>query len=109
MSRDDESLIDIYDSAQLILSYCKGISQHNLGESLEKQDAILRRITVIGEATKRLSPKFRAKHNHIPWRKIAGMRDVIVHEYDEIDFEEIWMVITENLPQLIKDIKPLLP
>jgi uncharacterized protein with HEPN domain len=67
----------------------------------------LRRITIIGEVTKRLSLEFRQKHSDIPWKKIAGMRDVITHDYDEIDLTEIWTVITENIPELLKYLENL--
>jgi uncharacterized protein with HEPN domain len=67
----------------------------------------LRRITIIGEATKRLSKEFREQHPTIPWKEIAGMRDVITHDYDEVDLDEVWTVINENLPQLLSYIEPL--
>ncbi|AFY36694.1 protein of unknown function DUF86 [[Leptolyngbya] sp. PCC 7376] len=109
MLRDAESLIDIYDSAQLILSYCEDLDRDALRDNVEKQDAILRRIIIIGEATKRLSPAFRTKNNQIPWREIAGMRDMVVHEYDNVNLQEVWKVVTEDLPQLLRNIEPLLP
>lgn len=107
MSRDQEAIIDITESIKLILQYVKGIDQDALAVNYEKQDAILRRITIIGEATKRLSPEFRQKHSDIPWKKIAGMRDVITHDYDEIDLTEIWTVITENIPELFRYLENL--
>jgi uncharacterized protein with HEPN domain len=107
MSRDQEAIIDIIESIKLILHYVEGVNQESLAANYEKQDAILRRITIIGEATKRLSPEFRQKHSDIPWKKIAGMRDVITHDYDEIDLTEIWTVITENIPELLKYLENL--
>ena len=64
---------------------------------------------IIGEATKRLSPEFRAKHSSIPWKQIAGIRDIIAHNYDEVDLQEVWTVIKVNLPSLLEYILPLLP
>ncbi len=107
MSRDREAIIDITESIKLILQYMKGIDQDALEVNYEKQDAILRRITIIGEVTKRLSSEFRQKHSDIPWKKIAGMRDVITHDYDEIDLTEIWTVITENIPELLQYLENL--
>jgi len=107
MSRDQESILDIIESIKLILHYVEGVNQESLAANYEKQDAILRRITIIGEATKRLSPEFRQKHSDIPWKKIAGMRDVITHDYDEIDLTEIWTVITESIPELLKYLENL--
>lgn len=109
MSRDREALIDIVivEAIKLILRYVEGVDFASLTVKIEKQDAILRRITIIGEATKRLSKEFREQHPTIPWKEIAGMRDVITHDYDEVDLDEVWTVINENLPQLLSYIEPL--
>ncbi len=107
MLRDQEAIIDIIESIKLILHYVEGIDQETLAVNIEKQDAILRRITIIGEATKRLTPEFRQQHSDIPWRKIAGMRDIITHDYDEVDLTEIWTVVKENLPDLLTYIEIL--
>ena len=55
---------------------------------------------IIGEATKRLSPEFRAKYPEVPWRRIAGLRDVLIHDYLRIDLDEIWGIIVNDLPNL---------
>ncbi|MBW4537853.1 MAG: DUF86 domain-containing protein [Myxacorys chilensis ATA2-1-KO14] len=107
MLRDQEALLDILKAIKLIFQYVEGIDPDAIAINIEKQDAILRRITIIGEATKRLSQRFREHHSEIPWKQIAGMRDVITHDYDEVDLEEIWTVINENLPQLLTYIEPL--
>lgn len=107
MSRDREALIDIVEAIKLILRYVEAVDFDTLATNIEKQDAILRRITIIGEATKRLSKDFREQHPTIPWKEIAGMRDVITHDYNEVDLDEVWTVINENLPQLLAYIEPL--
>ncbi|MBF2056823.1 MAG: DUF86 domain-containing protein [Cyanobacterium sp. T60_A2020_053] len=107
--RDVSTLIDICQAIELISNYIDNISYQELLNNQEKQDAILRRIMIIGEATKRLSLEFRKQHPSIPWRQIAGMRDIITHEYDNVDLEEVWTVITVNLPTLYEYIYPLLP
>lgn len=109
MSRDLSALVDIVDAIQLIQQYIEGVDRYDLSENVEKQDAILRRITIIGEATKRLSKEFRSQHPTIPWKQIAGMRDVLSHDYDEVDLDEVWLVVTQNLPQLLAYIQPLIP
>ncbi|MEO1392440.1 MAG: HepT-like ribonuclease domain-containing protein [Cyanobacteria bacterium J06634_5] len=85
------------------------MNQEQFEENVEKQDTILRRITIIGEATKRLTTEFRAEHQEIPWKEIAGMRDILSHDYDEVDLEEVWSVIQNNLPSLLTYIQPLVP
>lgn len=107
MSRDREALIDIVEAVKLILRYVEAVDFDDLVANIEKQDAILRRITIIGEATKRLSKDFRDQHPTIPWKEIAGMRDVITHAYDEVDLDEVWTVVNENLPQLLAYVEPL--
>ncbi|WP_204140276.1 DUF86 domain-containing protein [Halomicronema sp. CCY15110] len=107
MSRDQEALVDILEAIKLILQYAAGQDFDALTANVEKQDAILRRIMIIGEATKRLSNGFRLQHPEIPWKKMAGMRDVITHDYDEVDLDDVWGVIQRDLPQLLTDIEPL--
>jgi uncharacterized protein with HEPN domain len=93
MLRDDESLIDIERAARRVLRYASGCDRISLETNDKKVSAILYQITIIGEATKRLSQDFRQQHPAIPWREIAGMRDVIVHEYDQVDLDVVWDVV----------------
>lgn len=72
------------------------------------QDAIVREIEIIGEATKNVSENLKNKHPEIPWRKISGMRDKIVHEYFDIDLEVIWKTVQNDLPIFKKQIEDLL-
>ena len=81
MQRDQQSLLDIVDSIALISEYVT--DWDDFVQSIKDQDAVIRRLTIIGEATKRLSMEFRASHPHIPWKDMAGLRDVVVHEYEE--------------------------
>jgi uncharacterized protein with HEPN domain len=87
MSRDDASLLDIVQAGQLALQFSQGLSREQLNLDLRTQSAILYQITVMGEATKRLSREFRERHSTIPWNDIAGMRDIIAHQYDRIDLD----------------------
>jgi len=109
MLRDDESLIDIERAAQRILRYARGIERSDLETNDEKVSAILYQIAIIGEAVKRLSMEFRQQNFEIPWGETAGMRNVIVHEYDQIDLDVIWDVIHNKLPELLNLLQPLLP
>ncbi|MGD1858985.1 MAG: DUF86 domain-containing protein [Leptolyngbyaceae cyanobacterium] len=109
MQRDTASLLDIAGAAQKILAFSANINFTDLANSAEKQSAILYQVIVIGEAVKRLSPDFRERYPDIPWRAIAGMRDVLAHQYDKIDLKDLWAVITTDIPQLLSMIQPLLP
>lgn len=77
-------------------------------ESLVIQDAVIRGFEVIGEAVKRLSPSLTQKYPDIPWKQIAGFRDVLIHDYDEVDLDEVWDVIENHLPALKQAAEALL-
>jgi uncharacterized protein with HEPN domain len=64
---------------------------------------------VIGEAVKRLSEEFRGQHPQIPWTRIAGMRDKLIHQYDAVDLDEVWKTITKDIVPLISFLEPLVP
>ncbi len=108
MSRDQESLIDIANAIRRVLRYTDSISRAQLEANDEKLSAILYQITIIGEATKRISQQFRQQHPEIPWREMAGMRDVIVHKYDQLDFDVVWDVVQNKLLELLNLIEVLL-
>ncbi len=73
------------------------------------QDAVLRNLEVLGEVVKRVPESFRASHPHIPWRGIAGLRDVIIHDYEGIDYARVWQVVVQQLPPLKQAIESILP
>ena len=101
-------LEDIYDSAILIIEYVEGLTEQDFLYDLEKQDAVTRRIQIIGEAAKHISPSYKKKWSDIPWRDIAGMRDILVHEYFGITISMIWKVATEDIPILKEQIEDIL-
>ena len=101
-------LNDIYESAELIIDYCKKITEEEFYQSTEKQDAILRRIQIIGDAAKRIPEKDRANWSHIPWKKIAGMRDIVVHEYFGVTLAMVWQVAVQDIPELKDQIAGML-
>lgn len=109
MSRDNASLLDIVQAGQLILQFAQGLSRDQLASDLRTQSAILYQIAIMGEATKRLSRQFREHHPEVPWDDIAGMRDIVAHQYDRIDLDIVWQVIQRNIPELLNVLVTLLP
>ena len=90
----------IMDSIELIESYSEGMTETDLMKSIGLQDQIIRRIEIIGEAVKNLSDDLKIDHPEVPWRDIAGMRDIVVHEYFGVDLESVWDVVTKDIPDL---------
>lgn len=108
MPRDQQSLIDIADSISLIFEYLDATTWSQFVDNSKDQDAVIRRLTIIGEATKRLSHELRDRHPEIPWKKMAGLRDVVVHQYDEIDLDILREIVDVNLPEIFRLLQPLL-
>ncbi len=88
----------ILESVQQIEEYVGGISREQFLASPQIQDAVMRRLAVIGEATKNLPNDMREKYAQIPWNNIAGMRDMLIHEYFGVDTEMVWNTIEKDLP-----------
>jgi uncharacterized protein with HEPN domain len=109
MSRDAASLLDIFEAGQLIRDFIAGISEEDFYEDRKTQSAVLHQILILGEATKRISPAYRQAHPEIPWRLMAGMRDVVIHAYESVDISEVWKTASDDIPALIAQIEPIIP
>ena len=108
MPRDEDAVRDMLDSAQLAVAYVDGLSAEAFAGLTEKQDAVVRRLEVIGEAVSRVSDPFKADHPEVPWAGIRAMRNVIAHQYDVIDFLRVWKTVREDLPPLIAQLRHIL-
>ena len=68
-------------------------------------DAVCRNLEILGEAAKRVDPEFRAAHPEIPWRKMAGARDILIHAYEETDPEIVWDIVENDIPALLLQVR----
>ena len=101
-------LSHILENARYAQENVRGVDFKTFLKDRKTRDAVVREIEIIGEAVKNLPMVFRDRHPEIPWKKIAGMRDEIVHEYFDIDWDLVWNVVDKRLPELEKQIKELL-
>jgi len=93
---------DIRESILAIEEYARGLSEEEFYKNRQTQDAVVRRLEVIGEAVKSIDDDFRERYPEIPWKKIAGMRDVLTHEYFSVNLKRVWEVVRTDLPALKK-------
>jgi uncharacterized protein with HEPN domain len=80
-----------------------------LQKDLQLQSSVLFQLLVLGEAVKRLSEEFRSQYPEVPWKRIAGLRDRIIHRYDQLNLEAIWETIRHDLPQLLAFLERVAP
>jgi len=109
MSEEVRVFLDhILESIQLIQTYTDQLSKDRFLASPQVQDAVIRRLEIIGEAVKNLPAEFREQYVEVPWRQLAGMRDVLIHRYFGVDLELTWRVVQKDLPELEQQIKKIL-
>jgi uncharacterized protein with HEPN domain len=106
LSRDEAHLLDILKAARLAIEFAGPGVRCDFVADVKSQSAAMHRLMVIGEPAKRLSPEFRQAHPQIPWKLIAGTRDKLIHFCEGVDLDEVWKMITADLPQLIRWIEP---
>ena len=101
-------LIDILQAAADIQTYTISAKREDLFVDRMLQDAVIRKFTVIGEAAKRLPLFFKKREKKVPWKKITGLRDIVVHDYSDIDLDVLWETIKQDLPELVQAIQRMI-
>ena len=109
MRRDAATVLDMLDSARLVLRYVDGRTRGDLLEDVGLQDQVARRFEIIGEAAGRISDETRQGLSDIPWRSLVGLRNILIHDYGEVDYAKLWDIIRDDLPRLVAEVEPLVP
>ncbi len=109
MPRDSKVYLDdILEATRKITVYTSSLSKAEFLEDEKTLDAVVRNLEVIGEAVKKLPENLRAKHSAVEWKKIAGLRDILIHEYFGLDAEIVWDIVQNKVPALDREVRTML-
>jgi uncharacterized protein with HEPN domain len=106
--RDPDYLNDIREAIDRILTYTADLIYQQFMEDIKTQDAVVRNLEIIGEATKNLSVSVRKSHSKVPWKDLTGIRDKMIHHYFGINYEIVWTIAKEELAGLLPQIERIL-
>ena len=101
MLRDRAYLLDILEAAKLAVRYVSGKTLEEFLSDIQCQDAVIRRLEIIGEATRRISEATREAMPELPWSDMVGMRNILIHRYDTVDMNVVWDAVHTDLPPII--------
>jgi uncharacterized protein with HEPN domain len=107
---DDTFIYDILIAADSVRDYVRGVTRETFLSKSDAmvQDAVIRQVGIIGEAASKLSPSFRATHPTVPWGQIIGMRNIVIHQYWEVNLDVVWAAATQDVPALAKKLSAAL-
>ena len=109
MSRDIVTLTDIYIALVGIRHFVAGMTKDEFVRDDKTNSAVLLKLMLIGEAIKRLSPDFRQAHADLDWKGYAGFRDVLIHQYDDVNLNTVWDIVSNELPVFFAQVERILP
>jgi uncharacterized protein with HEPN domain len=110
MQRDDSVFIHhIIDAAQKALHFIKNREREDLNRDEMLSISLVHLLEIVGEAANGVSENFREQHTHIPWKKMIGLRNRLIHGYFDINLDIVWDTVMKDLPPLITDLAKLVP
>lgn len=98
----------ILESIKLLNDYLLNINQSEFNSSIKLQDLTCRRLEIIGEAVKNIPSEFKERYSYIKWKNIAGLRDILIHQYFGIDLLLLWNVVKKDIPELYLNIQKII-
>jgi len=108
MQRDKAFLHDVIASMRMVVDYVGGKSFADFARDQACVDAVVRRMEIIGEAAKRLSSPFRDQRPEVPWQKMAGIRDRLIHGYDDVDLDAVFNAVKNVIPTPVPHLEIIL-
>ena len=106
---DGVYLWDMLEASRVVISILLDIDLNEFLQDRGRQLSVERGLEIVGEAARRISPEFKNSHTEIPWRDIIGLRNILAHEYAEVDHELLWETGTRDVPKLISQLEKLVP
>lgn len=109
MRSDDSLLLDIFNAARKLQRFTAGMSRAAFNQNELVQSAVVRELQVIGEAARLITDETKHQQSQVNWHAISGMRNRLIHEYFDVDFDIVWDTIQQDIPLLISQLEPLIP
>lgn len=106
--RDLDALYDIVSAAELALEFLDGVSEEAFLDDKKTQAAVIRQLEIVGEAASRVSSATRMAHPEISWREVVGMRNKLIHRYDDVEIGLVWDTCQDSLLELLRSIRALI-
>jgi len=105
---DRDFLSDIQEAMRRIAEYTAGMTYQAFLEDTKTQDAVVRNLEIIGEATKNLSKELRERYSDVPWKGMAGVRDRLIHHYFGVNLDIVWQIVRDELPKVASQLDKIL-